>query len=141
MRVLGVYKRQWSLACAQDFVGCSFPILKIINWPMGKLNAPACAVLSQASLPSLNELVLSDQGITAAGLSELLQASWPCFTSLELARNNLLPVRERPHTQRLMGLHAKSTSVRRLYNVIATCCADLIDTNDKRVLDSQNDSH
>lgn len=90
--VLGVYKLHWSPACAQDFVTCSFPVLEIIDWRMEMLDAPACAVLSQACLPSLSELVLSDQGVTAAGLCELVPASWPSLTSLEIARNNLDPV-------------------------------------------------
>ena len=82
--------QQWSLACAQSFVRCSFPSLCIVRWCGGNLSAPVCAVLNQARLPSLRHLFLTSQCITAAGLPELLRGSWCTdLESLHLEGNAL----------------------------------------------------
>lgn len=62
----------------------------VIDWRTEKLDAPACAVLSHACLPLLSMVILSDQGVIAAGLCELLQPSWPCLTSLDLTKYNFI---------------------------------------------------
>ena len=82
--------QQWSLACAQGFVRCSFPSLCVVRWCGGNLSAPVCAVLNQARLPSLRHLFLTSQCITAAGLPELLRGSWcSSLESLHLDGNAL----------------------------------------------------
>ena len=77
-----------STTCAQGFNSVSFPALHSLFLCGSRLSATVCAVLSQASLPSLMALSFSDQGLNAAGLSKLMQASWP-LEKLDLANNNL----------------------------------------------------
>lgn len=91
--MLDMRNQRCSLACAEGFVRCSFPVLREVCWGTEKLSASVCAVLGQAHWPSLDKLELSYHGLwNALGLSELMQASWPSLTFLDLTDNNLDPM-------------------------------------------------
>ena len=51
LSVLRMYHQKCSLACAQGFVQCSFPVLQYLYWDWGDISATVCAVLRQACLP------------------------------------------------------------------------------------------
>lgn len=90
--MLDMRNQLYSAACAHEFVMCCFSALSQIIWDAGQLSAEACAVLSQAYMPSLEKLCLSDQGLSAVGLLELLPAPWPHLFHLYLRNTNLDPI-------------------------------------------------
>lgn len=74
---------------AHGLVRCSFPALQDLEWCGGKLDATVVSTFTQANLSCMDDALLSNQALNAAGF---LEPFCPCLTSLDLADNNLDPV-------------------------------------------------